>query len=192
VPLPALAFVQESLPIEEQIQRATRDTVRGVRRAVRRTYFMQRFGPTWWWRFMRRAFLPIAFALLALLADPALFSAWRREGLRVFATYSCLALYVYIRLLFSNQVNVLPRLFLATALIYGVWRGDFISDRHLTHLVPGRLDDFVLIVVATRFFVAACPEASVKRYAARAIALWRQFADLRRGRRRGGRRAQAA
>jgi uncharacterized membrane protein YkvA (DUF1232 family) len=70
---------------------------------------------------------------------------------------------------------LLPKLLLLGALAYGVVRRDLVPDRAL---VPGRLDDVLLIVIATRAFVYACPEVLVGEYAARAVSLRRRLAAL--------------
>jgi uncharacterized membrane protein YkvA (DUF1232 family) len=90
-------------------------------------------------------------------------------------------LYVYTRLLFSAGVNLAPKLLLVGALIYGVVRSDFVPD---SSLVPGRIEDIVLIVIATRVFVYACPEELVNAYAERAVNLKRRVLSLQRARTR--------
>jgi hypothetical protein len=49
-------------------------------------------------------------------------------------------------------------------------------------MIPGRIEDIVLIVVATRTFVYACPEALVNEYAERAVNLKRRVMAIQRAR----------
>lgn len=173
------------LPLEKRLQRSVRDAVRGVRRAVRRTFYMQKYGPRWWWKWTRRSMPPLLFALLVLLADPGLLRTWKEDGLGAFATYATLAVYVYARLLLSSEVRLAVRLAVLASLVYGVWRADLIPDRFLTQLIPCRIDDFLFIGIAVRLFVYACPEEAVSRHADRAMKLWRRFLAARRRARRG-------
>jgi uncharacterized membrane protein YkvA (DUF1232 family) len=89
-------------------------------------------------------------------------------------------LYVYGRLLFSSGVTIAPKLLLAGAVAYGIFRRDLVPDRTL---IPGRVDDAVLLVVATRAFVYACPEELIKEYADRAVSFKRRLLSLQRYRR---------
>jgi hypothetical protein len=84
---------------------------------------------------------------------------------------------VYGRLLFSAGVSLAPKLLLVAALIYGVVARDFVSDKSV---VPGRIDDIVLIIVATRASVYACPEELINQYAERAVNLKRRMTGLQR------------
>jgi len=170
----------EDLPVEKRIQRAARDAMRGIRRAVRRSFYMQKYGPTWWWKWTRRLLPPVLFALLVLLADPGLLRTWKEDGLAAFATYAILTVYVYVRLLLSSEVRLALRLAVLASLVYGVWRADLIPDRFLTQIIPCRIDDFLFIGVAVRLFVYGCPEEAVERFANRAMARWRRIRAARR------------
>jgi uncharacterized membrane protein YkvA (DUF1232 family) len=172
----------EDLPIEKRLQRAARDALRGVRRAVRKSFFIQKYGPAWWWKLIRRSIPPVFFAILVLLADLRLFLTWKEDGLVMFATYALLTVYVYARLLLSSEVRIGLRLVVLASLVYGIWPGDLIPDRFLTQIIPCRIDDFLFIAVAVRLFVYGCPQEAVERFAGRAMARLRRVRAAYRGR----------
>jgi uncharacterized membrane protein YkvA (DUF1232 family) len=90
-------------------------------------------------------------------------------------------LYVYARLLFSRKVRIAGKLFLMLALFYGVKRRDLIVDRTV---IPGMVDDAILIVVATRVFLSTCPEQLVSGFAEQAFSWRRRVTTLQRARAR--------
>jgi uncharacterized membrane protein YkvA (DUF1232 family) len=159
-------------PIEQWVSGFAKSIVRQIRWSFRMLRWMFWRAIDWWGTWFRRAALLVAVAVVAALADSGLVSAWRAEGLRALFTYSTLMLYVYARLLFSSGVSLAPKLLLLGALIYGVIRRDLVPDRTL---VPGRVEDIVLIIIATRAFVYACPEELVNEYAQRAVKLKRRM-----------------
>ena len=59
-------------------------------------------------------------------------------------------------------------------LIYGAVRRDLLPDTRMS----GRIEDIILIVIATRAFIYACPEELVSQYAQRAISFRRRLAEL--------------
>lgn len=166
-------------PMERQVSGFARSVFRELRWSFRMLRWMFWRAVDWWGRWFKRAALSIGVAVVAALADGGLVNAWRAEGLRTLLTYSALMLYVYGRLLFSAGVNLAPKLLLIGALIYGVFRRDLVPDRAF---FPGRLDDIVLIVVATRAFVYSCPETLVNEYAERAVNLKRRVTAIQRAR----------
>jgi uncharacterized membrane protein YkvA (DUF1232 family) len=157
--------------LERQLRTNVRDLIRTVRQFVKRTVYLVTNSPTWWWRRVKRLFWPLAFAVGALLLDPALLAAWKNDGVRVLATYVPMMLYVYSRLFVSRGVSIVTRLGVLVAMVYGVWRHDLIVDRGWISIGIGRLDDLVVIALAVRAFVASCPEDLVQFYAKRAIAI---------------------
>jgi uncharacterized membrane protein YkvA (DUF1232 family) len=167
-------------PVEQRLRGFTRQLIRGTRQWLRRSYRLISRSLTMWGRWLRRALFPLLVVLLALLADGPLIAAWRREGLRVLAEKVPLILYVYLRLLFAPRVAILPKILLLLSILYGVKRADLITDRGL---FPGRVDDVVIIALATRAFVRSCPEEAVQRLAEQAVG-WRQRIAEMRGRRR--------
>jgi hypothetical protein len=178
---PLIALAQAQQPIERQIGSAARNVVREVRRYFRTLGWMFGRAADWWGNWIKRASFYILVAVVAALADGSLVNAWRLEGLRVLATYVPMMLYVYARLLFSAGVKLAPKLVLVGAIVYGlVWR-DLLPDRRW---VPGRMEDILLIVLATRAFVYACPEELVDRYAERAVTLRRRMMTFQRARTR--------
>jgi uncharacterized membrane protein YkvA (DUF1232 family) len=166
-------------PMERQVSGFVRSVFREIRWSFRMLRWMFWRAVDWWGRWFKRAAFSIGVAIIAALADGGLVNAWRAEGLRTLLTYSVLMLYVYGRLLFSAGVKLAPKLLLIGALIYGVFRRDLIPDRSM---IPGRIEDIVLIVVATRTFVYACPEALVNEYAERAVNLKRRVMAIQRAR----------
>jgi uncharacterized membrane protein YkvA (DUF1232 family) len=156
----------EDQPFERQVGGITRTVLRSIRWSFRILRWMFWRAATWWaWAF-KRALFPLGVAVVAALADASLVTTWRAEGLKPLLTYSLLMLYVYARLLFSSAVNLAPKLLLAGALVYGIARRDLMPDRTVW---PGRIDDVLVMVIATRAFVYACPEMAVNEYAERAM-----------------------
>jgi uncharacterized membrane protein YkvA (DUF1232 family) len=166
-------------PVERQIGGLTKTVFREIRRSYRLLSWMFWRSVDRWGRWIKVSAFSVGVAIVAALADGGLVNAWRVEGLRTLATYACLMLYVYGRLLFSGGVQLAPKLLLLGALIYGIVRRDLMPDRTL---IPGRLDDIVLIVIATRTFVYACPEALVAEFADRAVNLKRRVLSFPRAR----------
>jgi uncharacterized membrane protein YkvA (DUF1232 family) len=164
----SLAFQDET--VEQRLGGFTRQVVRGTRQWLRRSYRLITHSLRVWVRWLRRALFPVLVAIVFLLADPSLISAWRRDGAQVLLDDVPLMLYVYLRLLFSPRVALLAKLLLLVAILYGVKRADLIPDRGL---IAGRLEDIVIIGLAARAFVRACPEEMVERLAAEAVG-WRQ------------------
>ena len=171
----ALLSVDPDQPFERRVSDLTKSMLQGARWSYRMLRSMVWKAVDWWGRWARLAAFSLGVAIIAALADSGLVNAWRAEGLRTLMTYSVLMLYVYARLLFSAGVSLAPKLLLVAALIYGVVRRDFVWDKSY---VPGRIDDIVLIIVATRAFVYACPEELVNQYAERAVSLKRRMLGL--------------
>lgn len=176
-----LAVDGEGQPIERWVSGFAKSIMRELRWSFRMVRWMFWRAVDWWGTWFRRAGLLIGVAIVAALADSGLVGAWKAEGLRALLTYSTLMLYVYARLLFSGGVSLAPKLLLLGALIYGVIRRDLLPDRNL---VPGRLEDILLIIIATRAFVYACPEELVNEYAQRAVNLKRRVVSMQRARSR--------
>lgn len=163
-------------PLEQWVSGFVKSIVREFRSSFRMLRWMFWRAIDWWGIGFRRAGLLVAVAVVAALADRGLVDAWRAEGLRALLTYSTLMLYVYARLLFSRGVSLAPKLLLLAAMIYGVVRRDLVPDRSL---LPGRIEDIVFIIIATRAFVYACPEELVNEYAQRAVNLKRRVTTQR-------------
>ncbi|MEO8601037.1 MAG: DUF1232 domain-containing protein [bacterium] len=160
---------------DQQIGGATKGMLREVRRYWRTLNWMFGRATAWWGGWFKRGVFSLIVAIIAALADTGLLNAWRLNGWRTVTTYVPMMLYVYGRLLFSRGVNLGPKLMLVAALIYGVVRNDLIPDRRFFH---GRIEDIVLIVLATRAFIYACPETLVDEFAGRAINLRRRIASF--------------
>jgi len=168
-------FLLTDESFDEQVGSSTKGLLRGIRRYWRTIGWMFGRATDWWGGWVKRGVFSLAVAIIAALADTGLLNAWRRNGWRTATTYVPMMLYVYGRLLFSNGVNIAPKLMLVAALIYGAVRKDLIPDRSLYH---GRIEDVILIVLATRAFIYACPEALVDGFAERAISLRRRVASF--------------
>jgi len=176
--IPALSQLHLPLPLllddesfDQQISGGTKGVLREVRRYGKTLLWMFNRAASWWGGWIRRGTFSLAIAIVAALADTGLVNAWRLTGWRMLTSYVPMMLYVYGRLLFSAGVNLGPKLILLAALVYGVVRDDFIRDGRFFH---GRIEDILLIGLATRAFIYACPEALVDQYAARAISLHRR------------------
>ncbi len=169
LPQMTVAFADDE-SFDQQIGGATKGFVRELRRYWRTIGWIFNKAAVWWGIWLKRIAFSLVVAIVAALADSGLINVWRTEGTRALTTYVPLMLYVYGRLLFARGVSLAPKLFLLGAIVYGVVRNDFLPDRHL---LRGRVEDVILIVVAARVFVYACPQPLIDSFAARAIN-WRQ------------------
>lgn len=161
---------------EERLGAWTRGFLRDVRRTARRVNWLLNRSFAVWWKWFKRSARFCFIALIAALADGQLVAAWRREGMRVLINYVPLMLYVYARLLLTPRVRLTGKVLLVLSIVYGVRRSDLILDRRSIGLV----DDFILIVVATRFFLYTCPEELVSTYAQSAVGWRRRVSALQR------------
>lgn len=172
----AATVLTQADSLDGRVGGAMKSLIRELRRAWKTVRWMFTRAANWWGTWFKRAAFSIGVAVVAALADIGLMNAFRVSGIRALTTYVPLMLFVYLRLLFSRGVGILPKLLLLGALIYGAVRRDLVPDRSL---VPGRLEDILFIVVATRAFIYACPEALVSDYAERAVNWRRRVAELR-------------
>lgn len=170
----AAALLAQGDTVDREVSGAVKDALRGLRRSWNTVRWMFGKAADWWGDWVRRGAFSIAVALVAALADPGLLNAFRLEGIRALVTYVPLMLYVYGRLLFSRGVSLAPKILLLGTLVYGAVRGDLVPDRRLS----GRIEDVILIVIATRAFIYACPEALVNQFAERAIGWRRRVARI--------------
>ncbi len=171
MPSDVMAPAVWSEPLDRPLSGFVKSVYRGLRTSYRILTRMFWRALDWWGSWLKSALFSLSVAMLAALADGGLMTAWRAEGLRALVTYSTLMLYVYGRLLFSSGVHLAPKLLFLGAILYGMIRRDLVPDRSL---VPGRIEDIVLIVIATRAFMYACPEELVNEYAERAVTLKRR------------------
>jgi hypothetical protein len=169
----ALSWQPPAKTFEERLGSWTRDRLRDVRRTLRRVSWLFNRSLSLWWKWFKRSARFCLIALAAALADGQLVAAWRREGMRAIVNYVPLMLYVYARLLLTPRVRLMGKVLLILSIVYGVRRSDLIFDGRS----GGMVDDVVLIVVATRFFLYTCPEELVSTYAQRAIG-WRGRVSL--------------
>jgi hypothetical protein len=170
----AAALLAQADPVDRQVSGAVKDVLRSIRQSWSTVRWMFAKASSWWGDWLRRGAFSIAVAVAAALADAGLLNAFRTDGLRALVGYVPLMLYVYGRLLFARGVNLAPKLLLLGTLIYGAVRGDLLPDRRLS----GRVEDVILIVIATRAFIYACPEELVNQFAARAIGWRRRVAGI--------------
>lgn len=176
----ALAWQPSQRTFEERLGGWTRERLRGIRRTVRRVSWLLDRSLSVWWKWFKRSLRFLLVALAAALADGQLVAAWRREGIRVIINYVPLMLYVYARLLLSPRVRLIGKVLLVLSITYGVRRSDLIFDGRS----GGMIDDIVLIVVATRFFLYTCPEELVAAYAQSAVGWRTRISALQRVRQR--------
>lgn len=179
-PQAALSWQPRQRTFEEKLGGWTRQILRDVRRTVRRVRWLLDRSFSVWWKWFKRSARFLLVALAAALADGQLVAAWRREGIRVLINYVPLMLYVYARLLLSSRVRLIGKVLLALSIAYGVRRSDLIFDGRS----GGMIDDIVLIVVATRFFLYTCPEELVSTYAQSAVGWRGRISTLQRVRER--------
>jgi uncharacterized membrane protein YkvA (DUF1232 family) len=166
------ALVSAVQPFDAPLRDLTRGIYRGLRRTIRQVGWVISHAADVWGRWVARVLLFTALALLVGLVDRNLLAAWRREGLRVLGNYIPLMLYVYVRLFFDRRVRLVAKLVLAAAIVYGVQRADVLPDRSL---MPGYVEDIVLLDVAMRFLIYCSPTAVVEAYAAQAVNLRRRL-----------------
>ncbi len=164
----------QGLPLQKEVGRVWQHVMNGGRRAWIEWMRLFQDIAAWWRCWLQGLLFSIAVASIAVLADRGLVNAWRADGLRSAVMHSALMLYVYACLLFSGGVTLAPKLFFLGALVYGVIEQDLIPD--------SRIEDVLIIVVAARAFIYACPEALLNEYANRAVAFRRRIASLQRSR----------
>ena len=170
----AAALLAQADPVDRPVGGIAKDVVRGLRRSWNTVTWMFGKAAKWWGDWLRRGAFSIAVAVVAALADTGLLNAFRLEGLRALLTYVPLMLYVYGRLLFSRGVSLAPKVLLLGTLVYGAVHSDLLPDKRIS----GRIEDVILIVIATRAFIYACPEALVNEFAQRAIGWRRRVSSL--------------
>jgi hypothetical protein len=170
----AAAMLVQSDTIDGQVGSVTKDVIRTARKSWNTVQWMFSWAAGWWGQWFRRGAFSLAVAVVASLADVGLLNAFRLEGIRALVTYVPLMLYVYGRLLFSRGVSLVPKILLVAAVIYGAVRRDLLPDTRLS----GRIEDVILIVIATRAFIYACPEELVNDYAQRAMSFRQRVAQL--------------
>jgi uncharacterized membrane protein YkvA (DUF1232 family) len=95
-------------------------------------------------------------------------------------TYVPLMLYVNARLFFDRRVFWLGKLLVISSIAYGIWRYDFIPDRRP---VPGYVDDALLVIIATRLFLAWSGDDVIFEHASAAVKRWERMVALQRSRR---------
>lgn len=161
--------------IDGQVGGVAKSVIRELRRSWNTVRWMFGRAANWWGGWIKRGAFSIGVAIVASLADAGLLNAFRLGGVRALVSYVPLMLFVYLRLLLSSGVGLAPKVLLLGTLIYGAVRRDLLPDRSL---IPGRLEDILLIVIATRAFIYACPEALVSQYAERAVSWRRRVAGL--------------
>jgi uncharacterized membrane protein YkvA (DUF1232 family) len=166
-------------PIEQQLSSAVRAVLHGGRSTCAMLMGLFWDVVDWWKPWLKGLVFSLAVAIVAALADKGLLDVWRAEGFGIAVRDATLMLYVYARLLLSNGVGLAPKLLFVGALIYGVVQNDFVPD---TSLVPGRVEDVVLMVIATRAFIYACPDALLNEYAGRAVSFRQRIASFQRPR----------
>lgn len=165
---------------EERLGAWTRERLQDIRRTVRKVGWLMNRSFSVWWKWFKRSARFCLIALAAALADRQLVAAWRSEGMRVVINYVPLMLYVYARLLLTPRVRVIGKVLLILSIAYGVRRSDLIFDGRS----GGMIDDIVLIVVATRFFLYTCPEELVSDFAQSAVTWRGRVSTLQRARQR--------
>jgi hypothetical protein len=161
--------------IDGQVGGVAKSVIRELRRSWNTVRWMFGRAANWWGGWIKLAAFSIGVAIVASLADAGLMNAFRMGGVRALVSYVPLMLFVYLRLLLSSGVSLAPKVLLLGTLVYGAIRRDLLPDRSL---IPGRLEDILLIVIATRAFIYACPEALVSQYAERAVSWRRRVAGL--------------
>lgn len=173
-PSPLWAWAESVQPIERQVSAAMRTVLHGGHSIFKMLKALFWDVVDWWTVWAIGALFSVTVAIMAALADKGLLDVWRAEGADIAIREAMLMLYVYARLLLSGGVGLAPKLLFLGALIYGVVQRDFVPD---TSLVPGRVEDVVLIVIATRAFIYACPDAQLNEYASRAVSFRRRIAS---------------
>lgn len=168
-------------PLEEPLGALARKLRHGARRAAKGFVATVSKAARTWGGYAKRALIFILLAVAFALSDRKLLAAWREKGLEVLVSYVPLMLYVYVRLLFDRRVHFGAKALLVGALVYAMIRADLVPDRNV---VPGLIDDILLIALAIRFLLAWCTDEVVYAHAAGAINWRRRVWALNRSRRR--------
>jgi uncharacterized protein DUF1232 len=141
--------------------RVHRTMTRAERSLYRLVGMAGQVGRVWGWLLVSAG----AFLLLSAfssVADLRMFDL-RREGPGVLSRYVGYGMRTFFRILRDRHTPNLARLVLALALIYWLIPTDLIAD---DSLLPGFLDDLVVLIVAAKAFMYLCPDSLVARHVA--------------------------
>jgi uncharacterized membrane protein YkvA (DUF1232 family) len=133
---------------------------RAERSANRLVAVAGQVGLLWLW-ILGSAALCLLIAAFASVADMRMFDL-RRDGPGVLARYVAHGMRTFFRILRDRRTPYLARFVLLAALLYWLLPSDIIAD---DSVLPGFLDDIVIVVLAAKVFMYLCPDSLVARHA---------------------------
>jgi len=139
--------------------------LKDVRRySIRLSRLIQR-SAVYWAGWVASATMLLLYGGLVSAVDRRLLAlAWQR-GARVAASYAWIGLVVFLRLLRDRRVSGRLRLMVPLALLYSIISSTWL-DTGLR--VLDLTDEFLVVGLASRWFVRRCPDAIIEQHAAHA------------------------
>ncbi|GIW39570.1 MAG: hypothetical protein KatS3mg076_0147 [Candidatus Binatia bacterium] len=156
--------VQEARPWEIELRRLSFRALKDLRRwSVRGSRYIRRTFRRWVaWSFVGASLL--LGAGVATTLDLRLFRLWRERGTGAALLYLVVGTIVFGRLLLDRRLPLFWRTPVVLALVYGLYRPDFLNDA-IAFLGWG--DDFLVCALAARWYVRTCPQPVVEEHAIR-------------------------
>jgi len=133
---------------------------RSERLADRLVALAGQVGLLWLWM-VSSAAICLLIAAFASVADRRMLDL-RGNGPGALWRYLADGMRMFFRILRDRRTPYLPRLVLLAALVYWLLPSDLIAD---DSVLPGFLDDFVIVVLAAKAFIYLCPDSLVELHA---------------------------
>lgn len=159
---------QSAVPLEDRLSAGTTGLLRTVSKRFRQMRRVFAVALLRWRSWVGGALLFLSLAVVAPVLDREILQVWARNGLRAFAGELWAAIAVYTRLLRDSRAPAVGKALLLFAVVYGVSNRDLMADGY--GILGGLVDDFVLVVLASRSFMRMCDDDIVAEHAARVAA----------------------
>lgn len=157
-----------AVPLEDRLSAGTTGFLRTISKKFRQLRRVIGNAALRWRSWLGGALIFLGFAVVAPVLDRSVVEVWQRDGLRAFLRSLFAGAAVYVRLLRDSRTPFVGKALLAFAVVYGVSGRDLMPDA--AGIVNGLLDDFVLLILASRGFMRMCPDEIVEEQAIRVAA----------------------
>jgi uncharacterized membrane protein YkvA (DUF1232 family) len=157
-----------AVPLEDRLSAGTTGFLRTISKQFRQLKRVVANSALRWRSWLGGALIFLGFAIVAPVLDRTVIEVWQREGLRAFLRALFGGVAVYVRLLRDSRAPLVGKALLAFAVVYGVSGRDLMPDA--AGIVDGLLDDFLLLILASRGFMRMCPDEIVEEQAIRVAA----------------------
>jgi len=157
-----------AVPLEDRLSAGTTGFLRTISKKFRQLKRVVANSALRWRSWLGGALMFLGFAVVAPVLDRSVIEVWQREGFRAFLRSLVAGAAVYIRLLRDSRAPLVGKALLAFAVVYGVSGQDLMPDR--AGILDGLLDDFVLLILASRGFMRMCSDEIVEEQAMRVAA----------------------